>query len=148
GVLRRDATDTVEPLVERFTPQVLHHDVGPPVFGETVVVNLDHVLAAQLGRRARLVLETTPRLRALGVLRFDELHRDVRAERGVRALPDRAHAAAADQLREPILPRYESWRRDVLFHRVTKGSDALRRTPEKPGEISEVMLVIMSVRWS
>ena len=68
-----------------------------------MVVDLDDVLAAQRGRGARFVLETMPRLGAVGVLRLDELHRDASAERGVDAFPDRAHAAAAEQADEPVL---------------------------------------------
>ena len=70
---------------------------GSPVVRDAVVEDLDGVLALDRRGRARLRHEARAGLFALCVLGVDELDGDARPEALVAALPDRPHAAAADE---------------------------------------------------
>ena len=98
--MRAEALDA---LVERLADEQLHDHVRPPVVGHAVVEDLDGVLALDGRGGAGLGDEARARLLALGVLRVDELDGDARAEARVPPLPDRAHAAAADEAQDLVL---------------------------------------------
>src|SRR6185503_2559140 len=104
------STGLLQTPIERLAGEVLHHDERLSVGAHAVVVDLDHVLALQLGGRPRFGLETTLRVPALHVLDVDELDGHTSAELVVDAFPDRAHAAATEQTRESVLAGHQSGR--------------------------------------
>ena len=114
----------IEAMVERLAREELHDDVRPTVFSDALVVNLNDVLAAESGSRARLVHETFTNFWAARVFGIDELHGHARAEALVDALPDGPHSAAPEEAREPILSGDDRRRRSG----VVRGGHEARRT--------------------
>ncbi len=98
-VLRCQAAHAIEAPIEGLAREELHHDERPPVLHHPVVKDFHHVPALECGGGACLVLEAGARFGAVQVLGLDELDRDAGSERGMNALPDRAHAAMAEQPR-------------------------------------------------
>ena len=102
-LLQRERAEALDALVERLADEELHDHVGPPVVGHAVIEDLDRVLALDRRRGAGLGHEARARLLALDVLRIDELDRDASAQAAVAALPDRPHAAPADEAQDLVL---------------------------------------------
>jgi hypothetical protein len=102
-----DARDGDRPagddLVERDAVEELHHQVGHPVVGLAVVVDVDDVRVVDAVRRARLAEE--PRPQVVGVLpRKEDLDRHDPVDQEVPGPVDDAHAARAELLFEPEPP--------------------------------------------
>ena len=112
-LLESEAVGVVQALVERLADQHLHDDVGAAVLRHPVVEDLDGVLRLDGRGGPRLVVESCPRVLAVGVLGLDELDGHARPERRVATLPDRAHAPTPYELDQLILARDEAGRRKI-----------------------------------
>jgi hypothetical protein len=109
----------VDALVERFAGEQLHDHVRPAVVRQTVVEDLDRVLAVERRRGAGLGHEARLGFLAVGVLRVDELDGDPGAEARVTPLPHGSHAAPTDEAQDLVLAGDEpaDGRRLRLVHR-------------------------------
>jgi hypothetical protein len=94
-----------QPLLERVATNKLHHDIRrdlPVDVGFAEVVNLSDVRVREGGRGLRLPPDPVPRLRGVGRVRGQDLHRHGTGEYVVVRLPHDGHATDADLGDQPI----------------------------------------------
>ena len=102
------ATDRQWPLASQergqtLADQVLHHDVGGAVLGDTEVDRGRHVLALQRPGRLGLPLEPGEDVPPLGEIAAHELHREAAPHDRVLRLVHDTHAPLSQQSTDPVL---------------------------------------------
>ena len=110
-----DRAFLLDQVLERLALEVLHHEVDRAVgrMPKSVTSTMFGWLID--GRRARLAQEAMDRLLVARELRVQHLHRDRLLDVDVLAAVDGAHAAAAEDLVEPVVADRRAEPRDVLF---------------------------------
>src|SRR5690606_22826759 len=76
--------------------EVLHHEIERTVLELAEVEDADDVVVADAGRGLRLASEALDDARVVGVMRVQDLDRDLVADEEVARRVDRAHPALAD----------------------------------------------------
>ena len=106
---------------EVLAGEELHDEIGAPVGENAGVEDLDDVRRFDVRRGERLALEPAHHLLVRGVLRLEDLDRDLPLDADVDALEHLAPRALADDADDLVLPLEEvPGRRDVLAHRRTR----------------------------
>ncbi len=98
--------------IEVLAAQQLHHEVGRSVL-HAIVVNADDVRRLEVGRGARLALETRDQGGSRGEVRVQELDGDGRAELDVAGDPHSPHAAARKRLLHLVFAADNDSRNDL-----------------------------------
>ncbi len=112
----RELAPAIEHLAQALAAQQLHDDEGVSELARAEIEDAHRRRVLQPRRRVGLALDTRGRIVRLQ-LAVDQLHRDVDVEGEVASPPDRAHAAFAHQLGQPVLLR------DDVTDVVAKRSD-------------------------
>src|SRR2546427_492286 len=112
-----DRAFLLDQILERLALEELHHEVHRPLRQDAEVGDVDDVRVVDRGRRARLAEEPMDRLLIARELRVQDLHRHRLLDVDVLAEIHRPHAAAAEDLVEPVVADVVAEPGDVfLFH--------------------------------
>ena len=110
-----DRAFLLDQILERLALEVLHDEVHRALGQDAEVGDVDDVRVVDRRRRARLAQEAVDRLLVARELRVQHFHRDRLLDVDVLAEVDGAHAAAAEDLVEPVVADVVAEPRDVLF---------------------------------
>jgi len=100
-----------------FAFHELHYQIGAAIGKRAEVEDRHDTRVLQPRDDLRLATEAPPRIHVLEQIRSHDLHRDKAIEPYIARAIDGAHAAAADQLFDPVLVIDDAWHRTHRLER-------------------------------